>query len=206
MSSNNNKEKSSLIKDAKEITSSLSKSYQTLNSTVSRADDVTRFLIRDGYTLQDTLNEHKNIIKDNLSKTKSELNQIKTAEMKEKRNLFFALLFFTGVVMYIILKRTRILLILYYTINSFIHTGRFVSDTITVNWGASNRSSKGHNSDYHPADIITTSHHIIDAPDELIHIHRDIYSLTGISIDNILTITVNICILIFLPMFLPLTC
>ena len=183
MSSNNNKEKSSLIKDAKEITSSLSKSYQTLNSTISRADDVTRFLTRDGYTLQDTLNEHKNVIKDNLSKTKSELNQIKTAEIKEKTNLFLALLFFTGVVMYIILKRTRILIILYYTIKSFIHTGRFVSDTITVNWAASNTLSKDHNSD-HFDDIITTSNYIIDATDELIHAHHDIHSLAGISIAN----------------------
>ena len=114
------KETSELVRDAKSITSSLLNSRHTLHTSVMQADEAILVLQNDGQLISDTLDQHRGELRSGLEKTKNQLKQINRAESNQKRNLFLSLIFFGLVVCYIILKRTRILSIVVFSVNTLI--------------------------------------------------------------------------------------
>lgn len=117
-----------LVSDARSVTSSLIKSKQSLHAIVQQADETSIRLLSDGRLLNESLIEHKVNLKSGLTNTKQGLNQVKTAEIREKRNLVLSIIFFTIVVFYIILKRTRILSLIFFTVKTAIWTKQALSN------------------------------------------------------------------------------
>jgi len=73
--------------------------------------------------LQEILTEHSYELKGGLSLTKSKLKTLKFVEVWEKYSIYGSLLFFCSVVIYIVLKRTRILLYALVWVMSFFNSG-----------------------------------------------------------------------------------
>ena len=73
-------------------------------------------LTADGELIEDTHNEHKVELKKELKAARSQLNRVKQLEFIEKYSVSIALAIFYSVVAYIIIKRTRVLVILYHII------------------------------------------------------------------------------------------
>ncbi len=103
------------ILEARSITSSLKRVHQTMEAGVHQAGVAVSVLSRDGDYLTNTLDEHRHHLKGALSLTKMRLNRVKTAEAREKWLLFFAIMFFTGVSLFVVLRRTRILQLVFVT-------------------------------------------------------------------------------------------
>lgn len=117
-----------LVEDAKLITKSLLQSRQTLHSTVTQADIASQILNQDGILLKESLQEHQFHLKTGLQLTSAGLNKLKSAENKEKRNLYLSLLFFFTVVLYIILRRMRVISIIYATVSALIWSKSMISN------------------------------------------------------------------------------
>ena len=99
------------LTDAKQITSSLQRVRENMAAGVMQADEAVNVLLQDGAIIQDSLHDHKYVLKTSLQTTKQRLDRIKSAERREKWSIFLSLSFFTSVVIYIIAKRTRLLTI-----------------------------------------------------------------------------------------------
>jgi hypothetical protein len=91
-----------------------------VQSNLNKTDDALALLNQDGITLLDTLDEHHSL-KKGLASTKSRLRIVKYAEIIEQYSVFISLSFFTIVVSYIILKRTRILSLIYFALKTYFH-------------------------------------------------------------------------------------
>jgi len=120
-----------LVEDAKSITRSLLQSRQTLHSTVAQADLAAQVLSQDGILLRESLHEHQVNLKSGLQLTSVGLNKLKSAENREKRNLYLSLFFFFSVVMYIILRRTRIISLIYISINAVLWSKSLITNNIS---------------------------------------------------------------------------
>lgn len=103
------------LTDAKQITSSLQRVRENMAAGVMQADEAVTVLLQDGAIIQDSLHDHKYVLKGSLQTTKQRLDRIKSAERREKWSIFLSLSFFTSVVIYIIAKRTRLLTIAWLT-------------------------------------------------------------------------------------------
>lgn len=119
---------SNLVEDAKLITRSLLQSRQALHSTVAQADLAAQALSQDGILLKESLHEHQVNLKSGLQLTSAGLNKLKSAENREKRNLLLSLLFFFSVVLYIILRRTRVISLIYATLSAALWSKSLISN------------------------------------------------------------------------------
>ena len=114
------------VSEARQITSSLRRVRQSMAAGVIHADEAVSTLLQDGEVIKDTLDEHKYELKGSLHVTKSKLNRVKSAEERERYSIFFALTFFTTVVAYIIMKRTRLLTIALMSIRGALQGGQIL--------------------------------------------------------------------------------
>ena len=108
MSSND----SSATSDVKVVNKALQGVKSTLLSTVSSADSAIRRLDYDKDLLGGVRRDHKYELSAKLEGTKRKLNQLRRMGIVEKYSGYLSLLFFHGVVVYIISKRLRLLLLL----------------------------------------------------------------------------------------------
>lgn len=106
---------SKAVSEARAITTSLRRVRQTVQSGVLQANAAVYGLEEDGEHISDTQNEHKYKLKEALATTKMRLSRVKSAEKNEKYLTFASISFFTSVVLYIILRRTRILAMIWYS-------------------------------------------------------------------------------------------
>ena len=86
-------------------------------------------LSTDGELIDDTRNEHKIELKKELKSAKSQLNRVRQLEFIEKYSVSIALAFFYAVVAYVIIRRTRVLLILYHVL-VYIYTSYHTNNEI----------------------------------------------------------------------------
>jgi hypothetical protein len=114
------------VSEARQITSSLRRVRQSMAAGVIHADEAVSTLLQDGEVIKDTLDEHKYELKGSLHVTKSKLNRVKSAEERERYSIFFALTFFTTVVAYIIMKRTRLLTIALMSLRGALQGGQIL--------------------------------------------------------------------------------
>lgn len=108
----------SALMEAKEITSSLKRVRHAMELGVNQAEMAVSTLMQDGQQLADTLDEHKYHLKDSLATTKSKIDTVKSAEFRERYSVFLSTGFFTLVVVFVIMRRTRLLYLSYITVTS----------------------------------------------------------------------------------------
>lgn len=106
------------VSEARVLTATLTRIRKNMHSNVLQADSAVAALLKDGAEIADTYDEHKHKLKDALNTTKIRLNRVKAAEQNEKYYIFFSIAFFTCVVAYIILRRTRIVMVIMLSISS----------------------------------------------------------------------------------------
>ena len=104
----------SIIEEAKFINSNLKRASQQLKVSVMQADSTVGIIEQDGYTIKNALDEHKYELKGALRSTNQRLSQLKNSAIYEKYYLTLSLIFFVCTVIYIILKRTGILMFIMY--------------------------------------------------------------------------------------------
>lgn len=102
---------SKILKDAKTITQSLRRSRRAMEYSLLQAEEASTIIYKDDSIINDTLNTHKHGLKGALKSTKRRLTRVEQLQILEKWSQFISILFFAFVCMFIILKRTRILLI-----------------------------------------------------------------------------------------------
>lgn len=99
-----------LVNEAKYITSSLKRVRKQIENDIVQLGDVSGALREDGNVLKDTYDEHAVSLKNALHSTKRRLISVKAAAIMEKYSVISSLLFFTMVVSYIVIKRTRVIM------------------------------------------------------------------------------------------------
>lgn len=119
------------VAEARSITATLRRTKQTMEAGVMQADSAVSILLKDASYLAGTLDEHKYHLKGALSSTRSRIEKLKSAEARERFSIVLALLFFTSVVVFIIARRLRVFSMIYFSIQTFRTTGKFVSDVST---------------------------------------------------------------------------
>lgn len=110
MKNNGDNKKNGLLDEAKTINSSLNKVKQSITLGVIQTESAASTLDQDTETLSSSLHEHKYNLKNALDSTNRRLQRIKNAEIREKYFTIFSITFFSLVVAYIVLKRTRVFL------------------------------------------------------------------------------------------------
>jgi hypothetical protein len=108
---------SSAIHEARAITSSLQRVRQNISMGVTQADTAVGLLTEDDDKINSTLDLHQYDLKSALSLTKTRLHKLRTIEVRERRFLSAALVFFTSVVVFIVFRRTRILYLILLTLS-----------------------------------------------------------------------------------------
>jgi hypothetical protein len=103
-----------VINDARLITSSLRKARSQIESNVLQMYDASDSLNEDGEYIKETLDDHKITIKDGLKRTKTHLRGLKIAEIQEKYGIKFSLWIFTLTAVFIILRRLRVFVLIYF--------------------------------------------------------------------------------------------
>mmetsp|Transcript_28405 Transcript_28405/g.28709 ORF Transcript_28405/g.28709 Transcript_28405/m.28709 type:complete len:182 (+) Transcript_28405:142-687(+) len=107
-----------LVNETKQITSSLKRVRTQLEAEVLQIGEASKALDHDGDLLKETYEEHAYHLKGSLASAKRRLLSVKTNALLEKYSVFGSLLFFTAVVLHIIIKRTRILVWIWFIISS----------------------------------------------------------------------------------------
>jgi len=125
--------KKAAVTDAKSITSSLRRVRQDMTAGLTQAEDAVNVLMQDGAIIEDSLHDHKYVLKGSLQTTKQRLTRIKTAETREKWSIFLSLSFFTSVVVYIVAKRTRLLTVAWLTVHGAIRGKDFIASMAATN-------------------------------------------------------------------------
>lgn len=98
-----------LIDEARSINSSLRRVGKSIRMGVMQANSVSTTLDQDGATINNSLHEHKYVLRSALESTNTRLSQLKNAEVVEKYSLLVSLIFFGAVISYVILKRFGLL-------------------------------------------------------------------------------------------------
>eukprot|EP00600_Ochromonadales_sp_CCMP1393_P005018 CAMPEP_0174955904 /NCGR_PEP_ID=MMETSP0004_2-20121128/1237_1 /TAXON_ID=420556 /ORGANISM="Ochromonas sp., Strain CCMP1393" /LENGTH=130 /DNA_ID=CAMNT_0016203877 /DNA_START=30 /DNA_END=419 /DNA_ORIENTATION=- len=98
-----------VLDEARLINSSLRRVNQQVRMNVMQAESASEMLDQDGSTIEKSLHNHKYELKGALSSTSNRMSKIKNAERNEKYYMSLAILFFTSVVSYILLKRFGLL-------------------------------------------------------------------------------------------------
>jgi len=119
--------KDDAVSEARQITSSLRRVKKQLEANVIQINSVTAALSHDGELIKETLDEHAYSLKGALHSTKKRLNLLKMAEVWERYSVIGSVIFFTTVVLYIIIKRTRIMKLLWILLSSIIYGGNNIS-------------------------------------------------------------------------------
>eukprot|EP01041_Mallomonas_annulata_P009431 gene9431-19588_t len=112
-----------VVDEARHVTSSLKRIRKQLEVDVLQIGAVSMTLHHDGDIIKETYDEHAYNLKGALYSTKKRLISVKTAAAVEKYSVVGTLFFFTTVVVYIIVKRTRVLIWLWMLIASVMHRG-----------------------------------------------------------------------------------
>ena len=126
------REEKHALSEARTLTSTLKRVRQNMHANVMQADSAIAVLLQDGEAISETHDKHKYELKTALSLTRQRLNRIKTAERNEKYFQVVSVGFFTSAVFYVILKRTRILSILFLSISSAIWAREKLSTTMSA--------------------------------------------------------------------------
>lgn len=104
----------SIIEEAKLINSSLKRVSQQLKFSVVQADSTAGIIEQDGFTIKKTLDEHKYELKGALKSTNLRLSQLKNSAVYEKYYLTLSIILFVCTSIYIVLKRTGIMMFILY--------------------------------------------------------------------------------------------
>mmetsp|Transcript_62462 Transcript_62462/g.122913 ORF Transcript_62462/g.122913 Transcript_62462/m.122913 type:complete len:121 (-) Transcript_62462:39-401(-) len=114
--SSNPTDSGGILEEARQINSSLRRVGQQVRVSVNLAGSASQTLEQDGTTIEKALNEHKYEMKNALSSTSRRLTRIKNAATYEKIYMWSSVAFLTAVVIYIVLRRFRILALIWYNI------------------------------------------------------------------------------------------
>ena len=101
-----------IIDEARSINSSLQRVKQSVKVGVLQAESASFVLKQDGELISETVDEHAYGLRGALLTTKHRLKALKFAELREKYTIYISLGCFICVVLYILLKRTRVLSLL----------------------------------------------------------------------------------------------
>jgi hypothetical protein len=105
---------SSAISDARKVTSSLRNARIQIETNVWQMNDAREAIEDDGALIKDALDDHKDVLSSVLKRTGLNLGKLKISELREKYGVFVAFWIFVACITFIILRRLRFFVLLYF--------------------------------------------------------------------------------------------